>query len=180
MRYRGLIAALIGTSALYMTAWLRRLVRALGRAIASVILLSLMTSCGSSRQATAKSSELRAERVETVDSSKVESLVVLDSLKEITTITIDRNDKGDTLRLTQVTDRTRATTRDKVKNVKEKVVVKTDTVFVERRDSVSTSDHTNFTNERSRASPVVSALKWIFWIIISLTVLIVIIKLNLK
>ena len=48
-----LTCVLIGLSALCWTSWLnRRLVRALGIAIASVALLSLTTSCGSSRKAT--------------------------------------------------------------------------------------------------------------------------------
>ena len=41
------------------------------------------------------------------DSSAVERVEVLDTLKEVTTITIDRNDKGDTLKVVQITDRTR-------------------------------------------------------------------------
>ena len=135
-----------------------------------------MMACGTSRQATAKSSKLRAERVETVDSSRVESLAVLDTLKEITTITIDRNDKGDTLRLTQMTDRTRATARDKVKDVKEKVVVKTDTVFVERRDSVSITDRTDGTD--GKPTRLQKTLRLVLWIIIALTGLVVIIKIR--
>ena len=143
MRYRGLISALIGTSAL------------------------CMTGCGTSRTATAKSSELSIERFESVDSSRVENLVVLDTLKEITTITVDRNDRGDTLRLTQITDRTRATARDRVKDTEVKVVKQTDTVFIVRRDSVQVSE----VQGSSRASPFVNCLKWVFWIIVALIVL---------
>ena len=107
------------------------------------------------------------ERFESVDSSGVENLVVLDTLKEITTITVDRNDKGDTLRLTQITDRTRATARDRVKDTEVKVVKQTDTVFIVRRDSVQVSAYQG----SSRASPFVNCLKWVFWIIVALIVL---------
>ena len=48
------------------------------------------------------------ESVEKVDSVKVEQQ---DTLREITTITIDRNDKGDTLKVVQVTDRERVRSR---------------------------------------------------------------------
>lgn len=108
----------------------------------------------------------------------VQSLVVLDTLKEITTITVDRNDKGDTLRLTQITDRTRASARERVKDVEVKIVEKTDTVYVAVRDSVSSvkfQDSVGVGGNRPLA--FTSALKWIFWIIVSLTVFIIIIKL---
>ena len=107
-----------------------------------------------------------------VDSSKVESLVVLDTLKEITTITIDRNDRGDTLRLTQITDRTRATSRDKAKDVEVKIVEKTDTVYIAVRDSVYVSN-TNLTNPSEKKSNFVSSLKWIFWLLCAIVALII-------
>lgn len=98
-----------------------------------------------------------------------------DTLKEVTTVTVDRNDVGDTLRVTTVTDRTRASVRDRVRDVEVKIVEKTDTVYVERRDSVYVQKE--FQGEKARASPVVSALKWVFWIIVSITVLLIVIKL---
>ena len=114
----------------------RRLVRALGIAIASVALLSLTTSCSTSRKAIAEhSSQLRVEGLELRDSSAVERVEVLDTLKEVTTITIDRNDKGDTLKVVQITDRDRARNREAVRDKEERLVVRTDTVYVEKRDS---------------------------------------------
>ena len=52
-----------------------------------------------------------SESVERVDSVIVEQR---DTLREVTTITIDRNDKGDTLKVVQITDLTRARSRDNV------------------------------------------------------------------
>ena len=98
-----------------------------------------------------------------------------DTLKEVTTVTVDRNDVGDTLRVTTVTDRTRASVRDRVRDVEVKIVEKTDTVYIERRDSVYVEKGAQ--GEKARASPVVSALKWIFWIIVSIAVLLIVIKL---
>ena len=100
-----------------------------------------------------------------------------DTLKEVTTVTVDRNDVGDTLRITTVTDRTRASVRDRVRDVEVKIVEKIDTVYVERKDSVRVQAFQGSSVQGvARASPVVSALKWVFWIIIAILVLIVVIK----
>ena len=103
-------------------------------------------------------------------------VAVHDTMMETKTITITKNVDGDTLRLTQITDRTRARAMSDVRSKKEDVRVRVDTVYVERRDSsyVKNTNGTNDTN--SRASPFVSSLKWIFLIIVSLIVLIVVIK----
>jgi len=163
----------------------RSLLSRFGIAIASVALLSLTTSCGSTRQASSSSSALRVESLESVekvlsreservraDSVKVEQQ---DTLREITTITIDRNDKGDTLKVVQVTDRERVRSRDRFKAQETKIEVRVDTVYVEKRDSVyvQNTDLTNRTDKR--ASPL-SYLKWICWILIGLIGLIITVK----
>ena len=136
-----------------------------------------MTGCGVSRTATNTSVESRVaeERItEARDSVVVE---LRDTLKEVTTVTVDRNDAGDTLRVTTVTDRTRASVRDRVRDVEVKIVEKTDTVYVERKDSsLQVTAYGLQEGDKARASPVVSALKWVFWIIIAILVLIVVIK----
>ena len=131
-----------------------------------------------SRTATNASVESRVaeERItEARDSVVVE---LRDTLKEVTTVTVDRNDVGDTLRVTTVTDRTRASVRDRVRDVEVKIVEKTDTVYVERKDSVRVQAFQGSSVQGvARASPFVSALKWVFWIIVSITVLLIVIKL---
>lgn len=99
-----------------------------------------------------------------------------DTIREVTTITVATNGAGDTLKVVQVTDRERAASRDRMHDVKEKVVVKTDTVFVERRDSVRVQGFQG--SSVSRASPVVSALRLVLWIVIALAGLVVIIKIR--
>ena len=136
-----------------------------------------MSACGSSRQAAvSRLAELRIN--ESMEERSRESVVVAvhDTMMETKTITITKNVDGDTLRLTQITDRTRASAMSDVRSKKEDVRVRVDTVYVERRDSsyVKNTNGTNDTN--SRASPFVSSLKWIFLIIVSLIVLIVVIK----
>ncbi len=148
-----------------------------------------LAGCGSTRQATSSSSALRVlsqeseqvraeslESVEKVDSVKVEQQ---DTLREITTISIDRNDKGDTLKVVQVTDRERVRSRDRFKAQETKIEVRVDTVYVEKRDSVyvQNTDLTNRTDKR--ASPL-SYLQWIFWILIGLMGLIITVKVCLR
>lgn len=101
-----------------------------------------------------------------------------DTLIEVTTITIDRNEVGDTLKTSVVTDRTRARTRDNIAKQETKTIIKTDTVYVAVRDSVMVQETLRQAQGDSggRASAFVSALKWVFWIIVSLTVFIVVIK----
>ena len=136
-----------------------------------------MSACGSSRQAAvSRLAELRIN--ESMEERSRESVVVAvhDTMMETKTITITKNVDGDTLRLTQITDRTRASAMSDVRSKKEDVRVRVDTVYVEKRDS-SYVQNTNGTNDtNSRDSPVVSGLKWVFWIILGLIVLIVVIK----
>ena len=100
-----------------------------------------------------------------------------DSVIEVTTITIDRNEAGDTLKVVQVTDRTRARNRDRIAKQETKTIIKTDTVYVAVRDSVVVESRNYGATEAGNGpSAFVSALKWVFWIIVSLTVFIVVIK----
>ena len=79
--------------------------------------------------------EARSHNSETHSDTVNEQMVVviLDTLKEITTITLRESETGDTLRITTVTDHTRASTRDRYRDVKEKVIARTDTVYIERQ-----------------------------------------------
>lgn len=126
----------------------------------------------SSESTELRSSELRSSDVK--DSVVIEQM---DTLREITTVTIDRNEAGDTLRLSRVTERDRIRDRAQERSKEVEIKVVRDTVFIEKRDSVSTT--TNLSNPTNKASPVVSGLKWVFWIIIALTVLVVILKFKL-
>lgn len=114
------------------------------------------------------------------DSVRVEQVMVAvhDTIVETTTIIVRENEQGDTLRLSKVTERDRIRDRAEVREQQERVVVQHDTVFVAVRDSTSVESHTEST-ERTESWPsaLARALKWIFWIIVSLTVFIIIIKL---
>ena len=186
MRYSALATVLIGLSAL---SW---------------------SSCASTRQATSSQSEqlivlsqeseqVRAESVEFRDGLNGERVELKDTLREVTTITVQTNrrtserrgqagldypereggkpkvdDKGDTLKVVQITDLTRARSRDNVVAQRVKTEVRVDTVYGEKRDSVyiQNTKLTNPTNA-TKSSGFRATLKWIFWIIIGLIGLIV-------
>ena len=88
---------------------------------------------------------------------------VRDSVVERTTVTVQLGAVGDTLFRSVVTDRTRASDRSRHNMLKSRSLVKTDTVFVEKKDSVLIKN-----GNQGRGSPVVMALKWICAIIIAL------------
>lgn len=119
----------------------------------------------------------RVATYEARDSFTAERVVVMDTVKEVTTITVDRNEAGDTVRVSTVTDRLRGRSRDAIAVQKTKTEIVRDTVIIEKRDSVDVKETLRQAQgDKARASPVVSALKWIFWIIIVLTGMIIVIK----
>ena len=132
-------------------------------------------SCSVSRQATSSSEQLKIESLETVE--RVDSVIVeqRDTLREVTTITIDRNDKGDTLKVVQITDLTRARSRDNVVAQRVKTEVRVDTVYVEKRDSVYIQN-TNLTNPTNKKPGFLTYVKWIFALVCAVVVLILVIR----
>ena len=88
------------------------------------------------------------------------ALVVHDTIREVTTITIRQNEAGDTLKVTQVTDRERLHDRLQVSDKREKLIVKTDTVYIEKRDSVYVKN-TGVSNPTNKSCNFLSSLKWI-------------------
>ena len=132
-------------------------------------------SCSVSRQATSSSEQLKIESLETVE--RVDSVIVeqRDTLREVTTITIDRNDKGDTLKVVQITDLTRARSRDNVVAQRVKTEVRVDTVYVEKRDSVYIQN-TNLTNPTNKKPGFLTYVKWITALVCAVMVLILVIR----
>ena len=129
------------------------------------------------------SSKLQVSNAESVD--RVDSVVVelRDTLREITTITIDRNDKGDTLKLVQVTDRERLSSKADVRSQKVDVRVVRDTVYIQK-DSLSVEDKkiglSTSADGGSKKSGFLTYVKWIFALICAITVLIITIKVCLR
>ena len=108
------------------------------------------------------------------------ALVVHDTLREVTTITIRENEAGDTLKVTQITDRDRIRDRSQVRDKSEKLIVKTDTVYIAVRDSVSSSKiQVSGDSLNPRPSTLILTLKWLFALICAIVVLIIVIRIGL-
>ena len=109
----------------------------------------------------------------------VESVELRDTIRELTTITIDRNDKGDTLKVVQITDRTRARNRDNVQAQKVKVIERIDTVYIQK-DSLSVENKkiglSASADGVSKKSGFLTYVKWFFALICAIVVLIIVVK----
>ena len=160
MQYKLLTFALIGLSAL---CW---------------------TSCASTKQIS-RETETRANGSTSLTTgytnvtNERDSVVIAerDTLKEVTTVTVQLNETGDTVKVSTVTDRTRASSRDRVRDVEIKVVERTDTVYVEKRDSVYVQTNTGLTNDTKKKSGFLTYVKWIFALVCAIIGLIITIKL---
>ena len=96
-----------------------------------------------------------------------------DSVVERTTVTVDRKENGDTVRVCIVTDRERVSDRSRNDRAMSKNVIRRDTVVVEKRDSVSISERSN---AKGRDSPFERSLRLILWIILGLIALVVVLR----
>ena len=103
-------------------------------------------------------------------------VAVHDTLTITKTITIRENEQGDTVFRSEVTDRDRIRSKADVRSKKEVVRVERDTVYIEKRDTVEVEKNTNFSNGTNKSSNFVSSLKWIFWILCAIVVLIITVK----
>ncbi len=89
------------------------------------------------------------------------------------------NDKGDTLKVVQITDRTRARNRDNVVAQKVKIVERIDTVYIQK-DSVNVEDKkiglSASADGSSKRSGLLTYVKWILALICAVVVLGITIK----
>jgi hypothetical protein len=100
-------------------------------------------------------------------------------LREVTTITIDRNDKGDTLKVVQITDRYRGRDMSDLRSKKEDVRIVRDTVYIEKTDSVFVQN-TGLTNPMNKKSGFLTYVKWITALVCAIVVLIIVVKVCLR
>lgn len=139
-----------------------------------------VSSCCTSRKAVSSQEQVRLERVsEKVDSVQEHTAVAVhDTLQEVTTITIQTNDRGDTLKVTQITDRSRLRERSDIRNRSSDVRVRIDTVYIERRDSSYAEKNivAGSENKSTWGGSFRSTLKWIFAILCAIIGLIITVK----
>ena len=105
------------------------------------------------------------------------AVAVHDTIVETTTITIREDANVDTVKTSIVTDRYRGRNASGFRVQDSRVMVKVDTVYVEKRDSVLVSN-TNLSGETKKRSTLVGALKWVFFIILGLIVLVIVFRFN--
>ena len=149
------------------------------RGMLAIALVALTASaCSVSRSASVKA-EVRGLTAEVRDSLRVEQLMVAvhDTIVETTTIVVRENEQGDTLRMSVVRDRDRVRSMSDVRSKKEEVRVVRDTVYVERRDSVVVDrGQVRGDSYQSGGTALHRTLKWVFWIVVAVIVLIVVIR----
>ena len=106
------------------------------------------------------------------------ALMVHDTIREVTTITIRQNEAGDTLKVVQITDRDRVRSKADVRSKKEVVRVERDTVYVERRDSILVkSEERRVKSSISHHTSAIShLLKWILAIAFLLLTSVVLVR----
>ena len=88
------------------------------------------------------------------------------------------------VKVVQITDRDRARNREAVRDKEERLVVRTDTVYIEKRDSSLRLSSLGAYGLQEDGTPTVSGklsavskiLKWIFWIILGLIGLAITVK----
>ena len=140
------------------------------------------TSCVSSRQTSSKVVSQRSDiRSDTLREQVV--VTIHDTIREVTTITVRENEQGDTVRLVQVTDLTHARARDRVLDKEVKLIVKTDTVYVERESDkqavVAAGPNTEIAPDGTvtkRVNRVAQTLKWVFLAALAIAVLLLVLK----
>ena len=125
---------------------------------------------------------MRVESLELRDSCDVERVEVCDTMREVTVITVQLNEVGDTLKQTVITDRTHSSTRDRtqVRLTTEKQKVLHDTVYVERESdkqavvaagsNVEIDKEGNVTRHVNRLA---QSLKWICFSALAIALLII-------
>ena len=126
---------------------------------------------------TSSSTELRTAESRSMEAKDSVAVAVHDTIVETTTITIREDANGDTVKTSIVTDRYRGRNASGFRVQDSRVMVKMDTVYVEKRDSVLVSN-TNLSGETKKRSTLVGALKWVFLIIVGLIVLVIVFKFN--
>lgn len=119
-------------------------------------------------------------------------MTVFDTITITKTITVvlrqaqEPNEPDDTVRVTQITDKTKATTRDRYHDVQEKVVVKTDTVYVEKDSlrltaySLPGTEIDKDGNVTKKVNRFAQSIKWLFLTLVAIIAIIILIRIKLR
>lgn len=102
-------------------------------------------------------------------------VAVHDTVVEVTTVTVDRNEIGDTVRVSTVTDRVRGRGRYNIATYRTKTEVVRDTVFIEKRDSIEIRSRPE---EVSGKTALYTSLRLVLWVIIGLIALMIVVRIR--
>ena len=154
------------------------------RWVSAIIGLSVLClgSCSTSRTATSSKIQVSGFKSEDTRDTVREQVVVAihDTLREVTTITVQLGQAGDTVRVAQVTERDRLRDRSAVRDAREKSVTRVDTVYIERRDSSFVKTTNGGEDKSTWGGRFRSTLKWIFALLCVIVVLIITVKVCLR
>ena len=131
-------------------------------------------ACGTTRSSAVRDSRFTVQVSEARDSSQVTAYSLQDTLREVTVITVRENEQGDTVRITTVTERERLRDRSCHDMATYRTEVRVDTVYIERRDSVKTTNRSDWTEKKGEA--LLRGLRLILGIIVCLIVIVIVLK----
>ena len=144
-----------------------------------------MTGCWSSRKAVSLTQT--SQRHEVSDTIREQVVVeVHDTVRETTTITVQLDTAGDTVRLLQVTERNTIRNSDRIREHTERTLELKDTLSVEKQTdrsvavagpSVEIDKDGNVTKKVNR---VAQSLKWLFLTLVAIIAIIILMKIKLR
>ena len=143
-----------------------------------------MTGCWSSRKAVSLTQT--SQRHEVSDTIREQVVVeVHDTVRETTTITVQLDTAGDTVRVSTVTERDHVRDRSQLKVKSEKLKVETDTVYIEReadKTVAAVGPNTEIDEQGNiRHQPsYIRLLKWLFLTLVAIIALIILTRIKLR
>lgn len=134
-----------------------------------------VSACSTTHKA---STNQRFERSEVATRDTVREQVMVevhDTIRETTTITVllrqaqDSTRADDTVKVIQITDRERTHNVAQLKDKSEKIILNTDSTAIQRDSVAVTENQQSLTVHRS---PLSVTLKWVFWTLLAVGVLV--------
>ena len=125
---------------------------------------------------THESTELRSSKLRHSEVKDSVMVVVRDTVLETKTITITKNEAGDTTFTSVVTERERAREKSRHDMATYRTEVRRDTVYVAVRDSVDVRRYGATEAIQSGGTALHGTLKWVFWIVVALIGLVIVVK----
>ena len=144
-----------------------------------------MTGCWSSRKAVSLTQT--SQRHEVSDTIREQVVVeVHDTVRETTTITVQLDTAGDTVRLLQVTERNTIRNSDRIREHTERTLELKDTLTVEKQTDRSVAvagpnvEIDKNGNVTKRVNRFAQSLKWLFLTLVAVIAIIILMRIKLR